>query len=436
MAKKGKFSFIKPNFRKIPQVEEQDDVQDEDVREVIVENRSGFNLIEVVIIVIISIAFGVVVGSSLSFFRSSYEGEEMSDSLQELLVVYHNILDTYYEDIDESDLVDAAIDGMVSSLDDPYSTYMDEETSDSFNQTVDGSYVGIGVTVSVNETGEFVIVSVTDDSPAEDAGIMVGDSIHAINQQSVIGLSLDDVTDLVKGEEGSKLQMTIIRDGKEIEKTITRGSVDLVSVNSQVYALNNGNAGYISIHSFAANTYKQFKKELKKVENKNIHSLIIDVRSNPGGYLNQTKKILELFMKKNKVLYQVEFKDEKTKVTDSSKESRSYPVIILINSSSASASEILASSFKDSYPDALLVGDTTYGKGTVQTAYSLSDGSSLKFTTERWLTPNGDWIDGKGVSPDRNVLLTEEYLENQIPKNDLQLQTALNILENEKNTSD
>ena len=436
MAKKGKFSFIKPNFRKIPQVEEQDDVQDEDVREVIVENRSGFNLIEVVIIVIISIAFGVVVGSSLSFFRSSYEGEEMSDSLQELLVVYHNILDTYYEDIDESDLVDAAIDGMVSSLDDPYSTYMDEETSDSFNQTVDGSYVGIGVTVSVNETGEFVIVSVTDDSPAEDAGIMVRDSIHAINQQSVIGLSLDDVTDLVKGEEGSKLQMTIIRDGKEIEKTITRGSVDLVSVNSQVYALNNGNAGYISIHSFAANTYKQFKKELKKVENKNIHSLIIDVRSNPGGYLNQTKKILELFMKKNKVLYQVEFKDEKTKVTDSSKESRSYPVIILINSSSASASEILASSFKDSYPDALLVGDTTYGKGTVQTAYSLSDGSSLKFTTERWLTPNGDWIDGKGVSPDRNVLLTEEYLENPIPKNDLQLQTALNILENEKNTSD
>ena len=172
------------------------------------------------------------------------------------------------------------------------------------------------------------------------------------------------------------------------------------------------------------------------MENKNIHSLIIDVRSNPGGYLNQTKKILELFMKKNKVLYQVEFKKEKTKVTDSSKESRSYPVIVLINSSSASASEILASSFKDSYPDALLVGDTTYGKGTVQTAYSLSDGSSLKFTTERWLTPSGDWIDGKGVSPDRNVLLTEEYLENPIPENDLQLQTALNILENEKNTSD
>src|SRR5699024_988244 len=110
---------------------------------------------------IISIAFGVVVGSSLSFFRSGYDGDEMSESLQELLVVYHNILDTYYEDIDESDLVDAAIDGMVSSLDDPYSTYMDEETSDSFNQTVEGSYVGIGVTVSANETGEFVIVSVT-----------------------------------------------------------------------------------------------------------------------------------------------------------------------------------------------------------------------------------------------------------------------------------
>ena len=436
MAKKGKFLFIKPNFGKIPQIEEQDDVQDEDVREVIVENRSGFNLIEVVIIVIISIAFGVVVGSSLSFFRSGYDGEEMSESLQELLVVYHNILDTYYEDIDESDLVDAAIDGMVSSLDDPYSTYMDEETSDSFNQTVEGSYVGIGVTVSANETGEFVIVSVTADSPAEDIGIMVGDIILTIDQQSVSGLSLDEVTSLVKGDEGSKLKMTVLRDGKKIEKTVTRGNVDLVSVDSRVYALNNGNAGYISVHSFAANTYKQFEKELKNIENKNIQFLIIDVRSNPGGYLNQTKKILELFMKKNKVLYQVEFKGKRTKIKDSTKTSRSYPVIILINSSSASASEILASSFRDSYSDALLLGDTTYGKGTVQTAYSLSDGSSLKYTTEKWLTPSGNWIDGEGVSPDKNVLLTEEYFENPIPDNDLQLQTALDILENEKNTRD
>ena len=233
---------------------------------------------------------------------------------------------------------------------------------------------------------------------------------------------------MVKGKEGSKLSLTILRDGKKIKKTVSRGSIDLVSVNSQVYALNNGNAGYISISSFAANTYKQFKKELKKVEDKNIMSLIIDVRSNPGGHLSQTKKILELFIKKNKVLYQVEFKGNKTKIKDQTKTFRSYPVVILVNSSSASASEILAAAFKDSYTNVTILGETTYGKGTVQTAYSLSDGSSLKYTTERWLTPKGKWIDGKGVTPDKEVLLTDEYLENPIAENDLQLQSALDIL--------
>ena len=152
--------------------------------------------------------------------------------------------------------------------------------------------------------------------------------------------------------------------------------------------------------------------------------------------LSQTKNILELFMKKNTILYQVQFKDDINKIKDNTKKSRSYPVVILINSSSASAAEILAASFRDSYSDATLIGETTYGKGTVQTAYTLSDGTSVKYTTEKWLTPKGKWIDGKGVTPNRVVQLTEEYLINPIPENDLQLQTALDFLEKERNTSD
>ncbi|HIR48726.1 MAG TPA: S41 family peptidase [Candidatus Faecimonas gallistercoris] len=424
MAKHKKFSFTKPNLKKIIHLKS-DKSQENDVADTSI---NSFNTIEVLIIIIVSITFGIVVGVSLSFFRDEYRGEKVSNSLQELITVYQNILNSYYKNIDEKDLADAAIDGMMSSLDDPYSTYMDEENTETFNETVDGSYVGIGITITVDKNGDFSILDVANDSPAEKAKIKKGDVIIDIDGKELDGVSLDEVTTMVKGKEGSKLSLTILRDGKKIKKTVSRGSIDLVSVNSQVYALNNGNAGYISISSFAANTYKQFKKELKKVEDKNIMSLIIDVRSNPGGHLSQTKKILELFIKKNKVLYQVEFKGNKTKIKDQTKTFRSYPVVILVNSSSASASEILAAAFKDSYTNVTILGETTYGKGTVQTAYSLSDGSSLKYTTERWLTPKGKWIDGKGVTPDKEVLLTDEYLENPIAENDLQLQSALDIL--------
>lgn len=434
MSGNRKFPFIKPNFKKVPQVEE-DELVEDDIREIVVEHKSGFNTIEVLIIIIISIAFGVVVGCSVTFFRQEYRGEKVSSSLQELIAVYNNILEDYYKNVDERDLVDAAVEGMLSSLDDPYSTYMDEENSATFNETVDGSYVGIGITIAMNADKKFYVVSVVEDSPAEKANIQVGDYLLKIDDQLLEGLNLSDVTSIIKKDEKTTLELTLERDGKEVVKEVKPATIDFISVTSDVYALNNGNAGYISIDTFAANTFQQFKTELKKLEKKNINSLIIDVRSNPGGHLSQTKNILELFMKKNTILYQVQFKDDINKIKDNTKKSRSYPVVILINSSSASAAEILAASFRDGYSDATLIGETTYGKGTVQTAYTLSDGTSVKYTTEKWLTPKGKWIDGKGVTPNRVVQLTEEYLTNPIPENDLQLQTALDFLEKERNTS-
>ena len=435
MSRNRKFPFIKPNFKKVPQVEE-DELVEDDIREIVVEHKSGFNTIEVLIIIIISIAFGVVVGCSVTFFRQEYRGEKVSSSLQELIAVYNNILEDYYKNVDERDLVDAAVEGMLSSLDDPYSTYMDEENAATFNETVDGSYIGIGITIAMNADKKFYVVSVVDNSPAEKANIQVGDYLLKIGDQLLEGLNLSDVTSIIKKDEKTTLELTLERDGKEVVKEVKPATIDFISVTSDVYALNNGNAGYISIDTFAANTFQQFKTELKKLEKKNINSLIIDVRSNPGGHLSQTKNILELFMKKNTILYQVQFKDDINKIKDNTKKSRTYPVVILVNSSSASAAEILAASFRDSYSDATLIGETTYGKGTVQTAYTLSDGTSVKYTTEKWLTPKGKWIDGKGVTPNRVVQLTEEYLTNPIPENDLQLQTALDFLEKERNTSD
>lgn len=427
MFKHNKGPFVKPNFHKISQLKEEDVDDDENIREVIVEHKSGFNTLEVLIIVVISIAFGVVVGCSLSIFRENYQNMNLSEPVKEMIAVYQNILDTYYKDVDGNDLSDAAINGMISSLDDPYSVYMDEDDSDVFNTTVDGSYVGIGVTVVASDTSDFIVIEVLDNSPAQKAGIEVGDVITEIDSKSVIGLTLDDISSLIKGKSGSKIKLTLLRGEDTLTKTVTRGNVELVSVVSKKY---DNNIGYIYIQNFAANTYQQFKKELNKLEKQGITSLIIDVRSNPGGHLNQTKDILELFMDKNKVLYQVEFKEDKEKIKDETKASRDYPVVVLINSSSASASEILAASFQDSYSQATLVGETTYGKGTVQQAYSLTDGSSLKYTTERWLTPKGKWIDGKGVSPDYEVSLSDDYLNNPIEDNDSQLQKALKLLKN------
>lgn len=435
MSGKRKFPFIKPNLKKLPQVED-DEFEEENVKEIVIEHKSGFNTVEVLIIIIISITFGVVVGCSVSFFRQEYRGEKVSSSLQELITVYNNILDDYYKNIDERDLVDAAVKGMLTSLEDPYSTYMDEENAETFNETVGGSYVGIGLTIAMNKDGKFLVMGVVEDSPAKKAEIRAGDYLVKINDTTLEGLSLEEVTSIIKKDRKESLKLTLERDGESFVKSVKPDTIDFISVTSKVYALNNGNAGYISISTFAANTYEQFKKELKELEKKNINSLIIDVRSNPGGHVSQTRDILELFMKKNSVLYQVQFKDDISKVKDNTKKKRTYPVVILTNSSSASASEILAAAFRDSYSDATIIGETTYGKGTVQTAYTLSDGTSVKYTTEKWLTPKGKWIDGKGVTPDRIVQLTGEYLSNPIPENDLQLQTALEFLEKERNTSE
>ena len=196
MARKGRSPFIKPNFKKISQTEDES-FQEEDIREVIVEHKSGFNIVEVLIIIVVSIAFGVAVGNALSIFRQEYQGEEVSDSLQELIAVYNNILDSYYEDLDEQELADAAINGMMSSLDD-YSMYMDEENATTFNETVDGSYQGVGVTITVNDDNQFLILDVSADSPAEKAGIRSNDIVTKIDGDALDGKSLDDVTSLVR----------------------------------------------------------------------------------------------------------------------------------------------------------------------------------------------------------------------------------------------
>lgn len=394
------------------------------------DEYSSFNIPEVIMLVIISILFGVIVGCILTYSRaftvdnSSYENE--------LLNTYQKIRDNYYDEVSEKDLLNAAIDGMISVLDDPYSYYMNDTDTESFNQKIDGNYVGIGTTVLHDESLGNKVVDIFDGSPADKAGVKVGDIFLSIDGTDVRYMTLKEISNYIKGSAKTSSNFVFIRDDKNIEVTITRDVVDIPSVDSKIIEGNNKKLGYISIDTFAANTYSQFKKNLKSLEKQKIDSLIIDVRNNPGGHLSQVEDILSMFFNKKTVLYQIETKGKKEKVYASSKETRSYEVVVLINESSASASEILASCFQENYKKATIIGVTSYGKGTVQKSVDLSTGASLKYTTQKWLTSKGTWINEKGVVPDIVVEQGNEYTIEPTDENDLQLQKALEVLTKNK----
>ena len=389
---------------------------------------TSFTILEVVLIIFISILFGIIVGYFINYSRN----DTTKDSdLNEIVSTYNNIVKNYYGDVDKSVLKDEAIKGMVDSLNDPYSSYMEGKTADEFNETIDGSFTGIGV--AIQDGGDYTtIVDVYDDSPAKKVGMAVGDVIVKVNGNDVKGVSGTELAQMVRGKKGTKVSITVKRNEEEITMDIKRDVVDLISVTDKIIEYDGKNIGYIRIESFAANTYSQFYKSLKALESKKIDSLIIDVRSNPGGHLQQTKQILSLFFDSKTVLYQIKSKNKIEKVYSYSNESRKYPIAVLVDSVSASASEILASCFKENYKKVFIVGNTTYGKGTVQYTDTLSNGTTIKYTTETWLTSKGKFINDVGVTPTVEVDLTDEYVKNPCDDTDDQLKMALEKLKESK----
>lgn len=380
----------------------------------------SFSLIEVIIVIMISILFGGMVGSLVTLSR----GNVTDEYLEEFYATYNDIVSDYYKKLDKNKLIDAAIEGMVNYLDDPYSTFMNSEETEDFNTTVNGEYKGIGITIGmVNEKP--TVVDMFDKSPAQKVGVKVGDIILKINDKSVDGKSLDEIVELIKNK--SKVKLVVARDSKEYDFTVKLDDVVIPSVVGEVIEKDDKKIGKMSISVFAANTYKQFSVELGKLEKKKIDSLIIDVRSNPGGHLDQVSKILSIFLDDDKVIYQIKSNGKKTKYYSEFSGKKDYKIAVLINKSSASASEILAGAMRESY-GATIVGVTSYGKGTVQKEYSLSTGSSVKYTTEEWLTPKGNSINKKGIKPDIEVELSEEYINDRKNETDNQLQSAIDFL--------
>ena len=392
------------------------------------DRDSMYSFKEVVVIMFFSLGLGFF--ACLSFVKIFNNGRSymaLSNDLSKFVDTYYAIKDNYYGELDNEKLVDSAIKGMISAVGDEYTSYSDTDDADNFKQTVSGIYEGIGCTVGVNLDNKIVVVDMFKDSPAEKAGLKVGDIIIKIDGEDFVGKSSTDMSNYVKSSKNSKVVLTIIRDEETMELDVERKKIEIPYVSGEVITKDDMKIGYIDISLFSSTIYDQFKRELEELEKENISGLVIDVRGNSGGYLSGVTDILNLFLKKGDVIYQLESGNKKQIKKDTTKEKRDYPVAVLVNGGSASASEILASVIKESY-NGFVVGTKTYGKGTVQQTTTLPDGSMVKYTVQKWLTPNGNWVNEVGVEPTDTVELDISYAENPTMENDNQLQKALELV--------
>lgn len=324
-----------------------------------------------------------------------------SEDLRKVNKAYELILSQYVEEVKSDKLIEGAIQGMLSVLEDPYSVYMNKETAQQFNQALESSFEGIGAEVGMVD-GKIVIVSPFKNSPAEKAGLKPNDEILKIDGKSVEGLDLSKATIKIRGKKGTKVGLEIARKGlkEPLIIHVTRDEIPIETIHASMKEQDGKKVGYIEITSFSEDTAEDFKKELNSLEKKDMEGLILDVRGNPGGRLDSVEEILKEFVTKEKPYVQIEKRNgEKLRHFSSLTEKKDYPVVVLINKGSASASEILAGGLKEAagYP---LIGETSFGKGTVQQAVDMGDGSNIKLTLFKWLTPDGKWIHKKGIKPD------------------------------------
>lgn len=386
--------------------------------------KNTFTLLEVIVITLAFCSLtGIIVG--LSVYFKNNRNLILDDELLDIVDTYNKLTNNFYGEIDASILATSAIDGMMKTLNETYSIYMNKEETLDLIDRLDGEYQGIGVSVR-KQDGIFKIENVYAGTPAEKSGLASGDILVKVNDHVISEEdSLDEVASLIKNSK--KVKLTVLRDKKELKFTIEIKTIDHQATSYKIYERNDKKIGYIYLSTFSKNSGVQVKSALDYLEKNNIDSLIFDVRSNTGGYLDAAEEILNLFMKKGTPLYSIEDANGKQIIYDTTNESRNYDIVVLIDQASASASEILATSLKESY-GAILVGMQTYGKGLVQQTVSLSNNSMIKYTTAKWYTPLGNFINEVGYKPDIKVSLTKKYALNPIDENDTQLQKSLDIL--------
>ena len=391
------------------------------------KEKESYSFDEVFSITIFSLLLGVLACFSiLTILNKGKNYFVLSKELAKFVDAYDAIVDNYYKEVDKDKLVESAINGMVSSIGDEYTSYSDKDVTDNFNEAVNGKYMGIGALIMKSEN-DLVIYKVFEDSPSYKAGLKDGDIILKLDDKDTKDMSVNDIASIVKNDRNKEVKILVKRGEENLDITIVKDMVELPVVSGKVINHNDKKIGYISLSIFSSVASEQFNKQLVKLEKEGISGLVIDVRGNSGGYLTTVTDIASYFLKKGDIIYKLEVNDKVTVRKDKTKESRDYPVAVLIDKNSASASEILASSIKESY-NGYVVGTNSYGKGTVQQTLVLSDGSMIKYTIEKWLTPLGNWINEEGVVPTNYVELSSEYLNNPVFENDNQLNEALELV--------
>ena len=393
-----------------------------------IKEKDTYSVKEVITVMLFSIGIGFLMCLGCINLITGKNYLRVTKDLSKVVDTYYAIVDNYYKDLDKEKLIDGAVEGMISQVGDTFTSYSAATDAETFSETIKGTYEGIGCAIAKYNTGEIKVIEVFPSSPAEKAGLLVGDKIIKVDNEDYTDKESTDISNYIKNSGKDKIVLTVERENKEIDITINLSKVEIPYVSSKILEQNDKKIGYIAISLFSGNSYKQFKNNLEKLEKEKIDGLIIDVRDNSGGYLSSVTDISNMFLEKGKIIYQLEDPKGTIKKKDTTKEKRTYKVAVLINSSSASASEILASAIKESYKDGLVVGTKSYGKGTVQETKKLLDGSMIKYTTQKWLTPNGNYINEKGVEPTNEVELSEEYYQNPTEENDNQLNEALNLL--------
>ncbi|MDD2979496.1 MAG: S41 family peptidase [Hespellia sp.] len=354
--------------------------------------------------------------------------EILGTATEDKLGQIRELLDKYYlYDIDDDELQTGIYEGFVSGVDDPYTVYYDEEATKDLLESSSGEFYGIGVGISLDtSTGYLTVLQVYEGSPAEEAGLEVGDVIYKVDDREIDGEDLSEVVSWIRGEEGSQVRLGIYRgeDAKEMEFTATRAKIEMHTVEHE---MKENQIGYIRVTEFDTVTYDQFKTALTDLQDQGMKGLVIDLRSNPGGNVATVCDMMRLLLPKGVMVYTEDKDGNRTDYTNDSDSGFDLPLTVLVDGYSASASEIFTGAIQD-YGIGQVVGTTTYGKGVVQQLLDLKDGTYLKVTISEYFTPNGRSINKKGIDPDVEI----EYEVNEEDENaDNQLDKALEIVQGE-----
>lgn len=353
----------------------------------------------------------------------------LSSKLMSKLYTVKNVLDNkYVSEINEEDLINGAIKGYVAGVKDDYTEYFTKEEMEDFLAETEGNYVGIGIYMYKDTVNNNVVVLYPiKGSPAEEVGLLTGDIIRKVDGVEYNGDDFEEISTYIKGKEGTKVNLEIEREGKILTFEVERRSIELYPVESEVLE---NNIGYINVTSFDENCAKKFKEAYNELNKSNIKGLIIDLRDNGGGIVDEALNIADYVLEKDEVMLITKDKNEAEEIEKSTeKPIINVPIVILTNENTASASEILAAALRDNNK-ATIVGEKTFGKGVIQQLIPLSDGSGIKVTTEEYYTPNRNKINKVGIIPDKEVSLPEDVISSSLveKKDDTQLKEAINIL--------